>query len=364
MTYGSATSSAGMYHAYDQAGRVIKSIQRSDDQNYQVTCGYDLSGAVTSETYPSGRSVLTTYDAAGRVSGITGQKTGEANKTYASAMSYTSHGAVAAVTLGNALIEQVTFNNRLQPTQIKLGTAANPTSVIQLGYGYGTTNNNGNVLSQTITAPGLNVTQGYTYDALNRLASASEGTTWTQTYDYDRYSNRAVRSGSYMPNPLLTPQSGFAGDMSGFNAGNNRVAVSGFQYDGAGNLKADPTTGPNAMIYDAENRLIGYTSNNTQASYVYDGEGRRVKKSVSGVTTVFVYDSASQLIAEYTSATPANGGTKYLTTDHLSSTRLATDSGGNVKARYDYLPFGEELAAGTGSRTTLMGYGVAENTRH
>ena len=35
-----------------------------------------------------------------------------------------------------------------------------------------------------------------------------------------------------------------------------------------------------------------------------------------------------------------------------------------VVARYDYLPFGEEVGAGVGSRTTAMGYGGAENEEY
>ncbi len=33
-----------------------------------------------------------------------------------------------------------------------------------------------------------------------------------------------------------------------------------------------------------------------------------------------------------------------------------TDSSGGVKRRFDYLPFGEDLLAGIGGRTTAMGY--------
>ena len=55
------------------------------------------------------------------------------------------------------------------------------------------------MLTQKITAPktgggNLVLTQTYTYDALNRLSGASENgsPTWSQTYDYDRWGNRAV----------------------------------------------------------------------------------------------------------------------------------------------------------------------------
>ena len=69
----------------------------------------------------------------------------------------------------------------------------------------GSANNNGNVLRQMIQAPSLSLTQVFTYDALNRLASGSEsggGTAWTQTYGYDQYGNRAVTgAGDYIPAP-------------------------------------------------------------------------------------------------------------------------------------------------------------------
>jgi len=46
----------------------------------------------------------------------------------------------------------------------------------------------------------------------------------------------------------------------------------------------------------------------------------------------------------------------------LGSTRVATDANGGVRARHDYLPFGEEIQAGIGGRTAGQGY-VADNLR-
>ncbi|HYL99832.1 MAG TPA: RHS repeat-associated core domain-containing protein, partial [Blastocatellia bacterium] len=61
----------------------------------------------------------------------------------------------------------------------------------------------------------------------------------------------------------------------------------------------------------------------------------------------------------YGGPTPApTPGTSYLTTDHLGSTRVITDSSTtpNVLERDDYLPFGEEIGnVGTG-RTGVIGY--------
>jgi RHS repeat-associated protein len=201
------------------------------------------------------------------------------------------------------------------------------------------------------------------------LSSANEnsGANWSQTYDCDRYGNRAVRAGSYIPTPALTPQSVNSTDFSAFNQSTNKIIRSGFGYDPAGNLTADPTTAANAMVYDGENRQISYTKAGVTTSYSYDGDGRRVKKVDSTGTIVFVYNAGGQLIAEYHSdpvPPPAGGGgTSYLTSDHLGSTRVVTDGQGNVKARHDYLPFGEELSAGIGQRTVAMKYDAPDSTK-
>jgi RHS repeat-associated protein len=154
----------------------------------------------------------------------------------------------------------------------------------------------------------------------------------------------------------LSPQS-----LTAFNASNNRLTAS--TYDAAGNQSIDAAG--STFGYDAENRQI--TFNGTAGQYFYDGEGRRVKKIDSTGTTVFVYEVTGRLIAEYHSdpvPPPAGGGgTSYLTSDHLGSTRVVTKADGTVKARYDYLPFGEELPSSVGSRSSVTGYSAADSTK-
>jgi RHS repeat-associated protein len=103
--------------------------------------------------------------------------------------------------------------------------------------------------------------------------------------------------------------------------------------------------------YDAENRMVSETDNSgVLTTYAYDGNGARVSKTTGGVTTTYVYDAFGNLAAEYggTAASPCGAPTCYVTSDHLGSTRMLTDSNGVVQQRYDYLPFGEELLAGNG----------------
>jgi RHS repeat-associated protein len=62
--------------------------------------------------------------------------------------------------------------------------------------------------------------------------------------------------------------------------------------------------------------------------------------------------------------------TSYLMADRQGSTRVLMDAAGAVTSRHDYLPFGEELGAGTGApgsptgmRTAAQGYSAADNVR-
>ena len=142
---------------------------------------------------------------------------------------------------------------------------------------------------------------------------------------------------------------------SNFSTTNNQLTISSpsTTYDSAGNQKS---LGGYTFTFDAEERMVSSALNNTTTYYAYDGEGQRVKKTQGANQTVYVYDAAGNLAAEYPS-TPAVPPcvTCYVTVDHLGSTRVVSDSSGNVVARYDYLPFGEEIPADS-VRTTTLGY--------
>jgi hypothetical protein len=160
------------------------------------------------------------------------------------------------------------------------------TGSIDLAYDYGTTGNNGNLqsLSYSLDVGGYSqtlYTQAFSYDSLNRLATATEtssggSTSWSQTNGYDRYGNRWVDLGG--GNQSLY-----------FTASTNQIT--GWSYDAAGNLLND---GLHAYTYDAENKIRTVDGS---TAYVYDCEGRRVRKLV-GENTRFVYGISGQLIME------------------------------------------------------------------
>ena len=93
-----------------------------------------------------------------------------------------------------------------------------PGNILGLTYGYGTSNNNGNMQSQAISV--LGVAQTYNYDPLNRLKSAQEtnGPGWSQTFGYDNYGNRYVSAVTGLSISALTPTLA-----SNFTPGTNRL---------------------------------------------------------------------------------------------------------------------------------------------
>jgi RHS repeat-associated protein len=94
------------------------------------------------------------------------------------------------------------------------------------------------------------------------------------------------------------------------------------------------------------------------AKYVYDGDGHRIKKVTSTATITYVYNAGGQLSAEFGGPPPSVGGTSYLTTDHLGSTRVVTDATQAVLSRHDYFPFGEEIISALGNRSSDATYTV------
>lgn len=346
----SSTASITEFQEYDALGRLKRNQQTTDGSSYPIRYGYDLAGNQLTETYPSGRVVTSSYDTAGRLSQLSGQKPGEEVRSYLTNIEYSAHGGPASMSMGNNLVQTTRFNSRLQPIEIKLIQGA--ATQFSLQYDYGSSANNGNVLSQTITTPGVTFIQSYTYDTLNRISVAQEnnGASWKQSFLYDRFGNRRIDTANTTPN--------VAGPNPAIDQATNQYSAGqGYDYDEAGNLIQEPGNG---YTYDAENRLVRLNGN--AATYLYDGDGRRVKKTVGTATTIYVYNASGQLLAEYGSQATQRG-TTYLTLDPLGSTRVTTNASGTVQDRHDYLPFGEEIGPNVGSRNPTFGYTFTDPTR-
>ena len=358
----SAASSGGTAYTYlfDGLGRATTATQTTSGTPYQFTYLYNLVDEITKMTMPSGTVIMNGYDLMGRPVSVTGQAISASSATaYASSVARTPAGAIQQMTLGNGFTEETCYNNMQQPfvirqrralaTSCQTGTASDSYDVGYFAFTFPATTNNGNIAGQTIqyAASGsyspMTFQQSYGYDGVNSLSNVTEtggGPTWSQSFGYDAVGNRWLSGGAQIdPTTPITDV---------FNS-NNQINATG--YDAKGNQQ---TNGGYTFTYDAENRLI--TTNMFGTTYGYDADGRRVTKTSSGLITTYVYDVTGQLAAQY--GGPASCPlTCYLMTDHLGSTRMQTDSGGNQLTLYDYAPFGEELAGLDGRDARWGGFG-------
>jgi RHS repeat-associated protein len=402
---------------YDQMGRPL--YQRQQFYNgsnwgvaYNVNRTYDLVGHVTSQTYPSGRTVSYAYDQMGRTTSFTGNLGDSVSRTYMTAIAFDDSGRMIREQFGTdtPLYHKQHWNRRGQLYDMRLssvnddsnwnrGAIVNYYSLSNWCFGETCTDTdtNGNLQIQQHFVPTddsiSNYTlmqQNYGYDSLNRLNWVGEyingsGATpsGAQGYDYDRWGNRLINPGTW--------GTGINNKQFTVDAANNRLGVpsgqSGvMQYDANGNLLSDTYTSYGSRTYDAENRMVtAWDSSGQQSSYTYDFDGRRVRRKVGVQAEVWqVYSMDGELVAEYTAnasvSTPqkeygyrneellvvaqASANVQWVVTDQLGTPRMSADRTGSLSGirRHDYLPFGEELFAGTGNRTTAQGY-VADGVR-
>jgi len=201
------------YLAYDPLGRVTSSRQDTSGQSYKFGYSYNLAGALTSETYPSGRSVSTGFDSVNRPVSVRGNF-GGVNTGYASVNQYWPHGPAYKTAYGNQVVHtNWNYTPRLQP--------ANGWDAIYDDGNYfifdesmdwgGAGSNNGNLYGRTVyqggpgTIPGIpSFGQSFSYDGVNRLTGVTDPG-YTRQFGYDQWGNMAVTSGNGVPLNGTTP---------------------------------------------------------------------------------------------------------------------------------------------------------------
>ena len=366
----SSSISETRFLSFDVAGRVTSSRQTTDGEDYDLQYSYNLAGMLVEQTYPSGRKVRNVFEGDSNLSMVQSRKSeNQGYFNYAKNFAYNPTGAVTSMQLGNGNWQETAFNSRLQATQIAQGTTNGATNVLKLDLDYGSTQNNGNLISQTITIPGLAqpFIQTYTYDTLNRLTSATEtnnsNQTWKQTFTFDRFGNRNFDevNTTTLPKECNGNTEMCSVDRKLFNPSisptTNRLNTSeDHGFDNAGNTTGDAHG--RTFKYDGENKQYEVRDSGSQVigQYYFDGAGKRVKKVVpsSGEVTVFVYDVGGNLSVEYSTNLSETQQVTYVTSDQLGSPRIKTDQNGAVVARNDYHPYGEEVS--TSQRTQGLGY--------
>ena len=222
-TAGGASGKAMRYvYTYNRAGRVTgRKMQVPTgagwfdmDQAYT----YDNEGRVTQMTHPDGSAYTYGFDSMGRTNNMKQGQTAIADANYGVAGQITSMQYLGVV-------ESRSYNDVLQMTRL---TANDGTSnVVDMEYRFTAARNNGRISQAkdwgVPSGPGEEVS--YTYDALNRLATAATtDPTWGLRFTYDGFGNlvdRVVTKGTAPGYP------------SGVDGNTNRVI--GDIYDANGN---------------------------------------------------------------------------------------------------------------------------------
>ena len=187
------------------------------------------------------------------------------------------------LTMSGNVNETRTYNSMRQLKQVYNGA-------INFSYNYPSSNNNGKIASQTDNVSAEQVV--YSYDALNRLATATATSyAWGQSYSYDGFGN-------------LTGQTVTYGSAPSYSASPNPSTNAVGSTDANGNASYINISGTNLpATYDVSNRLVSVGYGNI--SYGYAPGNKRVWSSVtdpnSGLTTEWVtfWSITGQKLATY-----------------------------------------------------------------
>lgn len=274
---------------------------------FTLVYGYDANGSLSALTYPDGHTVGISHDSLGRTSAMASTTAG--GPAYASGVTYHPNGAISGFAYGNGVIHTMSQNSRQLPERSR--DVSNLAVVMDDTYTYDA---NGNVMDIVDRAQAGLTTRGMAYDGLDRLTLAVSPGQWgTAAYSYDGLDN------------LLSADQGTRRYRYQYDTSTNRlssikdpagVTVFGFGYDTSGNVVSK---GTQAFQFDSANRLNQVIGTET---YRYDGQGRRVQTTDSdGRTTFWIYNQAGQVL--YTSEGRRSRNISYI---YLGNTQVATRS--------------------------------------
>lgn len=314
--------------------------------NDTITYNYDELGRPVQRAV-NGVGVAMSYDAAGRVVGVTNALGafvfGYDGSTARLVSQSFPNGQTAVLSYGNT-------NQDLMLQRITHSIGATPLS--EFLYGHNVSAGRIATWSQQAGAqpPSLHT---FSYDTVNQLLSATVTNAGNLVsafaYAYDPAANR------------LTEQVGASNFVATYNALNEISTTT-----------TPGTTRTNE--WDGLDRLVAVNVGNQRMEFTYDGLSRRlgIRYLVNGVEVShrrFVWcdgeiceerDAAGAVTKRFFPQgmkveSGPKAGNYFYTRDHLGSIRELTDGGGNVRARYAYDPYGRRTKL-TGDMETDFGF--------
>ncbi len=349
-------------YRYDRFGRIL--------QDGALAYGYDSNGNPTSLAYPGGVEAVTTYDYTDRPATLVAKRAGQPDQPLVTAASYLPSGPLASLTLGNGLTETRTYSNRYHPTGIIVPG--------RLSWSY-STDAVGNILS---ISEGFGSARTFGYQDYQYFLTNGNGPWGARTWTYDKIGNRLTETRDavtdtylYVPNSAgkNTPQI----DRILPNAGQ----PTRYSYDIVGNVLDNG--GGISFSYGEDRRLEHSGKPASGTAYAYDGRGfltqatqafpafsltdktlptynsagllhhrfshRNLEPEAPSSPTrdsdLYIFHFAGRPVAtldKIVEGTSTTSDWQYLTTDHVGTPVLITNSTGAQIWQGGFEPFGAD----------------------
>jgi YD repeat-containing protein len=270
-----------LIYSYDSWGRIVTETRNVAGRDYTTRYQY-ANGRLVGLTYPSGRRLDYTLNAAGQVVRITLTDQGK-TQTLADNVTYRPFAGPVSYTNGAGQTVTRSYDSFGQITGYSLGAQQ-----WQLTYDAGS-----RITAQADTSRASDTptpSASYGYDVLDRLISANSPLI-NQSYSYDPAGNRtALTTASGSQSYTYASNSNRLQTVSGGNAAT-------YTYDANGSRTGD---GSRQFDYDARGRLTQAILAGGTLRYEINALGQRVRKQgpASNADRIFQYDLGGRLIAE------------------------------------------------------------------
>ena len=284
----SASESSVRTMTYDDNKNLTSELIKLDGLAYLLKYSYTANDGLETVTFPSGQIIDYDADAFGRPTKAS---------PYVSAVSFHPGGALNSMTYANGVVQSAFLNTRRMPEKIESSRAG--TWITRLAYAYDA---GGNVSKFDDLVDGSNTIPSLTYDAIDRLLSASTGAEM-RAFTYDGAGNIKTRIvGPIASAPTATYSYGTDNRLNQISGGARSY---NFAYDALGNVTSNGST---AFGYNSASQMVcARCGAGDQSVFAYDDRDLRYKQIKSGVSTFFVHGANGQLMLEHVPVSSIGG---------------------------------------------------------